>query len=79
MCDLDSKRLQEAKQLVNEYYGKKSGKPYDGVTVYADYRQLLQNKDIDAVIISTPDHWHAAIGFTRMMRAKMFICKSRRR
>jgi len=62
VCDLDNKRLQEAKQLVNEYYGKKSGKPYDGVTGYADYRELLQNKDIDAVIVSTPDHWHAAIG-----------------
>lgn len=62
VCDLDKKRLQEAKQLVNEYYGKKTGKPYDGVTGYADYRELLQNKDIDAVIVSTPDHWHAAIG-----------------
>lgn len=62
VCDLDAKRADAAKGVVNEYYAKQSGKPYDGVKVYNDYRQLLQNKDIDAVLISTPDHWHALIG-----------------
>ena len=41
---------------------KRDGKPFDGVKVYTDYRELLQNKDIDAVLISTPDHTHAMIG-----------------
>lgn len=58
VCDLDSNRLDAAKRLVNEYYAKKTGKPYDGVKTYSDYQELLANKDIDAVIISTPDHWH---------------------
>ena len=61
VCDLDSRRLAEAKKLVNDYYSKLSGKPYDGVTTYSDYRELLKNKDIDAVLVSTPDHWHALI------------------
>ncbi|MEO6733146.1 MAG: Gfo/Idh/MocA family oxidoreductase [Ferruginibacter sp.] len=62
VCDLDSKRATEGKQLVNDYYTKRDGKPFDGVKAYTDYRQLLQNKDIDAVLISTPDHTHAMIG-----------------
>jgi len=59
VCDLDSKRVAEAKTFVNDYYAKLAGKPYDGVTMYADFRELLANRDVDAVVISTPDHWHA--------------------
>lgn len=62
VCDLDAKRATEGKTLVNEYYTKRDNKPFDGVKLYTDYRELLQNKDIDAVLISTPDHTHAMIG-----------------
>ncbi|MEI7588586.1 MAG: Gfo/Idh/MocA family oxidoreductase [Chitinophagia bacterium] len=62
VCDLDSKRLLNGKKYVNDYYSKKTGQAYDGVTMYDDHRELLLNKDIDAVLISTPDHSHAYLG-----------------
>lgn len=60
VSDLDSNRLAKGKKLVEDTYSKKFGKDnYIDVKMYGDYKDLLQNKDIDAVVISTPDHWHA--------------------
>jgi hypothetical protein len=61
VCDLDANRVEAGKTLINGYYAKKTGKPYDGVTGYHNYHDLLANKDIDAVVISTPDHQHAIL------------------
>ncbi|MBL7870933.1 MAG: Gfo/Idh/MocA family oxidoreductase [Cyclobacteriaceae bacterium] len=61
VCDLDTKRAADGKKLVNEYYSKRNGKPFNGVKEYHDYKELIKNKDIDAVLISTPDHTHAMI------------------
>jgi len=61
VCDLDANRVELGKALINGYYSKKTGKSYDGVTGYHHYRELLANKDIDAVVISTPDHQHAIL------------------
>ena len=70
VCDVDAKRAADGRTLVNEYYSKRDGKPFDGVTVYNDYRELIKNKDIDAVLISTPDHTHAMIAMAAAKAGK---------
>jgi len=60
VCDLDSKRALHAKKRIEKYYASKKGgaSPVD-VKVSGDFRELLKDPGIDAVAISTPDHWHA--------------------
>jgi predicted dehydrogenase len=43
--------------------------------VYGDYRKLLENKDIDVVVIGTPDHWHAPIAIAAMQAGKHVYCE----
>lgn len=60
IADVDQYRLQHGKKLVEGWYAKKTGQTnYMDVKIYDDYHDLINNKDIDAVMISTPDHWHA--------------------
>jgi len=60
VCDVDSKRAAYAQTLVNDYDAAKRNTPaYRGCDAYGDFRKLIARKDIDGVLISTPDHWHA--------------------
>jgi predicted dehydrogenase len=60
VSDLDKVRIQDAKQLVEGFYAKKHGSGQSAdVKSFEDYHELLADKSIDAVCISTPDHWHA--------------------
>ncbi len=64
VCDLYDKRLKDAKaQWGNEIFATK------------DYREILLRKDIDAVIIATPDHWHQPIAIEAMNAGKHVYCE----
>jgi predicted dehydrogenase len=54
LCDVDSKMLDEAAGLIESRQQSKQ-RP----RTYADYREMLNQKDLDIVLIATPDHWHA--------------------
>jgi hypothetical protein len=61
-----------AQSITNQFYAKERSKPtYNGCSAYEDFRELLsKEKDLDAVVISTPDHWHALIAVTAMRAGK---------
>ena len=52
ICDLDRDHLTSAQAAVNKHYQNTDCK------VYSDYREMLARKEIDTVMIATPDHWH---------------------
>lgn len=71
VCDLDSNRKMLGKQWIEQRYAEKLGKPkYVDVKMYDDYREMLANPEIDAVMISTPDHWHAQPAIEAAMAGK---------
>lgn len=59
MCDVDKRMVEEAAQIVSQRQASKK-KP----RTYGDYREMLKEKDLDIVLVASPDHWHAlhAIG-----------------
>jgi myo-inositol 2-dehydrogenase / D-chiro-inositol 1-dehydrogenase len=59
-ADVDSNRLELGKKMINDYYARKSGNSsYSGVKTFGNYKDMLSDKSIDAVMITTPDHWHS--------------------
>ena len=70
-CDVDSKRVEETKTLLEQWYSERTGnRRYKKIKVYMDYQEMIQSRDIDAVIISTPDHWHARIAMDAALAGK---------
>jgi len=69
VCDLDSKRANSARDKVVNFYKQKGESEVD-VKVYHDYREAIARPEIDAVIVSTPDHSHALIAVQAALAGK---------
>ncbi|MFZ2145809.1 MAG: Gfo/Idh/MocA family oxidoreductase [Sedimentisphaerales bacterium] len=74
-CDVDKLKLARGQKIVEDHYAEKSGGTYKGCDAYGDFRELLARDDIDAVVISTPDHWHAIIVIQSAMAGKDIYCE----
>lgn len=69
VCDcFADRREQRANQIEQAYAAKTTAGAYSGVARIADFRELLDRKDIDAVVVATPDHWHVPV-LTAAIRA----------
>ena len=65
-----------AKRMVEAYYGSRKSGSYKGCGIYRDYRELLaQQKDLDAIYVATPDHWHAPITLAAIAKGKHVLCQ----
>jgi len=69
VCDVVDEHLFMARDNVNESYGNKD------CDTYKDFREVVSRQDIDAVLIGTPDHWHAVISIAAMKAGKDVYCE----
>jgi predicted dehydrogenase len=76
VCDVHRVRLQDAVDRVHLAYGveRKTGH-YRGCASITDFRELLARRDIDAVVIGTPDHWHAIPAILAARARKDVYCE----
>jgi predicted dehydrogenase len=76
VCDVDTTRRENAKKVVEAAHAKRADiASYKGCADYNDFRELLAREDIDAVVIATPDHWHAPISIAAAKAGKDIYCE----
>lgn len=71
----DSKRNFFKSNLERLYARHRNVNNYKGISTYLDYKELLERSDIDAVIVATPDHWHAIQSIDAMHTGKDIYCE----
>ncbi|GAH11547.1 unnamed protein product [marine sediment metagenome] len=75
-CDVDKLKLKRGQKIVEDHYAKQMAKgTYKGYASYGDFRDLLARDDIDAVVIATPDHWHAIMVIQSAKAGKDIFCE----
>jgi predicted dehydrogenase len=76
VSDVDTTRRKDAKRIVEaRYAADMTSGAYKGCDDYSNFEELLARKDIDTVMIATPDHWHALIAIAAARAGKDIYCE----
>jgi hypothetical protein len=75
VCDVRREQRDTATQRVNDHYREVYGDKFTGCQSYNDFRLVLERKDIDAVLIATPPHWHATMSVMAAQAGKDMYCE----
>ncbi len=75
VCDCDRVRREAGAKYVNDYYRKNKKSQLAKCKAVADFRDIIKDKNINAVCIATPDHWHAYISCAAMKAGKDVYCE----
>jgi predicted dehydrogenase len=76
VCDVETAHRERARKIVDDHYGEqRRAGTYNGCDAYNDFREIIARKDIDAVMIGTPDHWHALITIAAAKAGKDIYCE----
>ena len=75
VCDCRRDRLEKSQRTVAAHYAKGGGQSHSGCDALGDYRDVITRDDIDAIVVTPPDHWHGIVATQALNEGKDLYCE----